>query len=182
LALLGIIAGLYGWSTRTFIFVDTGLVLLIASAITDLLDGITARRLSCVSDYGGLLDTTQDKVFIVVVFSSCLLPLAQTDNYHACFLLVFLIINIWRDYHVMMLRCLGAKKGLSGHARWFGKVRTASLMFFGCYLFSFAFDSPTVNYLSPQLARNICFVAEALLAALTIATWFAYTRLYNSQP
>lgn len=111
------------------------------SAFTDTIDGSIARRLGCVSDFGALLDTTQDKIFLVIVVSSSLVPISRSDPAHACLLVVWLIINVWRDYCVMMLRLMGSQKGLSGQAKWFGKLRTISLMVFGCFLYAFAFNS-----------------------------------------
>jgi len=179
LAVLGIISGLYGWSAQVYWSVEVGLWLLILSALTDTLDGKIARYLGCVTDYGGLLDTTQDKIFLVIVISSCLLPLAQSDTLHACLLVLFLALNVWRDYYVMLLRFIGAAKGLSGQAQWFGKLRTISLMIFGCFLFAVAFNSSLTGFIPAPISRIICLILEFLIALLTIATWLTYAKFYN---
>lgn len=178
LAILGIIGGLIGWSAQVSWPVEVGLGLLILSALTDTLDGKIARYLGCVSEYGGLLDTTQDKIFLVVVISSCLLPLARSDSLHACLLTLFLALNVWRDHYVMLLRFIGAAKGLSGQAQWFGKLRTISLMIFGCFLFAFAFNSGLTSFIPSTISLTICFTMEFLIALLTVATWSAYAKLY----
>jgi cardiolipin synthase (CMP-forming) len=51
------------------------LALLIAAAATDLLDGRIARTLEVASNFGGGLDTTADKVFVL----SLVLKLAEND-------------------------------------------------------------------------------------------------------
>lgn len=181
LALLGAICGFYGWLAPSAWTVEAGLSLLVTSALTDTFDGWAARRFCCVSVYGSLLDTIQDKIFLVIVISSSLLPLAQHDAAHACFLVIFLAINVWRDNYVMALRCLGAKKGLSGQAQWFGKVRTICLMIFGCFLFAVAFHSQLVSFLPQQFLRPACFIMEGGLLVLTIATWIAYAHFYSAR-
>ncbi len=180
IALLGVMCGLYGWSTHIPWPAEVGLGLLIISALTDTFDGWIARNYSGVSEFGGLLDTVHDKNFLVVVVSSCLLPLTLTNPGHACLLVVFLAVNVWRDNYVMALRCLGAAKGLSSHAQWFGKARTISLMIFSCFLFTCTFNSRLISFLPAAMCWPVCYLMESFTIGLTFITWYAYVKFYNN--
>lgn len=92
LILLGSAAG-YLWA----------MVLLLLMAISDLLDGIIARRLQVVSPLGIFLDTISDKIFV----TGALLPLVQQGLLSTWIALLIIV----RDFAVSGLRSFASAEG-----------------------------------------------------------------------
>ena len=94
------------------------LIIFILSEVTDLLDGIIARKMAEESDFGRLYD-----------------PFADTLTQITCFLcfvidgilpaLLFLLM-LYREFSVLFLRNLMLKKGIAMGARMSGKIKTVS--------------------------------------------------------
>jgi CDP-diacylglycerol---glycerol-3-phosphate 3-phosphatidyltransferase len=91
------------------------LCLAILFEITDLLDGILARRMNLVSDLGKFIDPLADSVSRFTIFL-CLLYLFPS-------LIWPVAILFWRDSLVSTLRIMGATKGVIISARWSGKIK-----------------------------------------------------------
>jgi cardiolipin synthase len=109
------------------------LIFLIAS-VTDFLDGFLARRWSCETTWGAILDPLADKVLLCTA-------LGILVGHHQLSLSLFLIVFI-RD----VLLCVGAnllyKAGLPlFKPSWIGKLHTALLMLV-CFLGFWAVFSP----------------------------------------
>ena len=97
------------------------------AGISDLFDGILARRWQVVSSFGKLADPLMDKVFFIVTFPTLLWIIGhQHDNaMHAAFMLVFTVLYILRDQWVTFLRAVASTYQADVGAMWLGKVRTA---------------------------------------------------------
>ena len=92
------------------------LIIFIVSEVTDLLDGIVARKMAEVSDFGKLYDPfadtlTQITYFLCFVIDGILSPL------------LFLLV-LYREFSILFLRNLMLKKGIALGARMSGKVKT----------------------------------------------------------
>jgi CDP-diacylglycerol--glycerol-3-phosphate 3-phosphatidyltransferase len=101
-----------GWTTTTMV---SGLVLLGLCELTDLLDGLLARRLGVVSGLGQLLDPYADSVARLIVYWSL-----------ACGGLVWAVVPLGmalRDVSVSYCRVVMARGGSSVGANWAGKVK-----------------------------------------------------------
>jgi len=83
--------------------------------VTDLADGIIARRFGQVSDLGKFLDPAADSIARFTVFL-CFLQ----GGYASIWVVV---IIFWRDSLVATLRIVGASRNVIISARWSGKVK-----------------------------------------------------------
>lgn len=88
----------------------------IAASVTDLLDGMIARRSGCVTNFGKLMDPIADKLLV----TSALLILLEWGQVGA---LVCMIL-IAREFVISGVRMLAASKSVVIAAGWTGKVKT----------------------------------------------------------
>ncbi|MBE6382858.1 MAG: hypothetical protein E7049_07605 [Lentisphaerae bacterium] len=153
------------------------------SGITDLFDGILARRWNVVTSLGKMADPLMDKVFYVVVFPSLVWLIMHQGggNFHSLLMLSFTILYILRDLWVTFLRSVGSAFGADVAAMWLGKVRTA---------LSFPAAGWVYAYLSlrgylPDSASDAdrywlwsCYVVEFAMIALNIYSGYSYTLSY----
>jgi len=91
-------------------------LIFIISEITDLLDGMAARKLNLTTDLGKLLDPFADTIMQITCFLCFVM-----DGYFPSIL--FLII-IYREFAVLLLRNLMLKKGAAMGASMTGKIKT----------------------------------------------------------
>ena len=96
------------------------LIIFAISEITDILDGLAARRQKQDSDFGKFFDPFADTVMQLTCF--------------LCFVIVgimpgfLFLIAIYRELGIMFIRNLMQKKGITMGARVSGKVKTASFI------------------------------------------------------
>lgn len=92
------------------------IIIFIIVASTDFLDGYLARKLKIESAFGKILDPVADKILILVF-----LPLLEMGVISS--IPVFIILS--REFLVMALRVVAAKKGKVMAAEFWGKLKTA---------------------------------------------------------
>ena len=153
---------------------------MLLSGLTDLWDGLLARRWNVVSTLGKMADPLMDKAFYIVAFPTLSWQILHQggNEFHALAMLAFTILYMLRDTWVTFLRAVGAAFGADVAAMWLGKVRTA-LSFPGAgwvYAFlafrRYAPDSWQVPW------TWSCYAVEALLVALTLWSFWTYTLAY----
>jgi CDP-diacylglycerol--glycerol-3-phosphate 3-phosphatidyltransferase len=149
-------------------------VSLAIAALTDLYDGMLARKWNVVSHFGAMADPLMDKVFYLVVFPTLLWLLGRQPDeaVHALVMLVFTVLYILRDQWVTFLRSVGSLFNADCRANWMGKFRTAASFPAACVIYVYA--SLHLFFL-PQW---LIFVIEALLIIINIWSIFIYTRQY----
>ena len=174
--------GRHGPSVTLAVLASLGMLL---SGLTDLWDGLLARRWNVVSTLGKMADPLMDKVFYLVAF-----PVLVWHSSHSgagelqtLSLLGLTVLYLLRDTWVTFLRSVGTMYGADVGAMWLGKVRTA-LSFPGagwiyaylCFRWfgPFRADNALVNVIWPA---SVLFV-EAFLAVLTFVSLVTYTRSY----
>ena len=102
------------------------LALLVISSVTDLFDGLLARKWGVTSLFGAICDPLMDKVFFVAVFPTVTAMLFVTGEYGlASLALCFTVLHLLRDLWVVTLRSLAAGKA-DMKADFVGKLRTAT--------------------------------------------------------
>lgn len=148
---------------------------LVIAALTDLYDGMLARRWNVVTKFGAMADPLMDKVFYLVVFPTLLWLLGcqgAAGATHALIMLVLTILYILRDQWVTFLRAVGSLYNADCAANWVGKFRTAA-----------SFPAACLIYL--HIALHPVFLPLALILAIEIAlilinVWSlaAYTKQY----
>lgn len=95
---------------------STAFGIFVLAALTDLLDGIIARRLNLITDFGKLMDPLADKILTASAFI-CLIQFHAIPNWA-----VILIIS--REFLITGLRSLAASKGQVIPADNLGKHKT----------------------------------------------------------
>jgi CDP-diacylglycerol--glycerol-3-phosphate 3-phosphatidyltransferase len=95
-----------------------GLGIFLLAAITDLFDGIIARRTDSVTVVGTLLDPIADKLLISAAFIS-LVELGLAPAW-------MVVIILGREFAVTGLRQVAHERGVVIAATWWGKVKTLS--------------------------------------------------------
>ena len=154
--------------------------MMLLSGLSDLFDGMLARRWQVVSTLGKMADPLMDKVFYVVAFPSLTWLIAHQgeNDAHALAMLAFAILYLLRDLWVTFMRSIGTMFGADVAAMYLGKVRTA--LSFPCagwvYMYLAFHRSAPVAWNFPWLAS--CYVFEALMVGLTVLSLFTYTRSY----
>lgn len=171
-------------------FGDTvALVLFLAAAISDWLDGYIARKVGAVSNFGKLMDALTDKIIMVGLFVALLslrwrLPDAygnapselETLLPQYCVLLVMVIIC--REFLITGLRLVAASNGLVLAAERAGKIKTAlQMVSMSLLLFAYALSTDWAQ-LVPQAvtawARELGLWTFYAAVALTIYSGSGY--------
>ena len=149
------------------------LALLALASLTDLFDGMLARRWRVTSRFGALADPLMDKVFFIVVFPTLTFLLAcrgGAQRLHAVVMLVFTVCYLLRDQWVSFLRALAAGQDADMRANWVGKLRTAVSFPIGCLLYiHIAYGIPS---------RGAMLWIEAAGLAINFLSVAIYTRRY----
>jgi CDP-diacylglycerol--glycerol-3-phosphate 3-phosphatidyltransferase len=96
--------------------------LFIASALTDWLDGLLARRANQVSSFGRFMDATLDKVMVIGLMIA-LVNGGYFEGFRITAMMLLLLI-IAREFSISGLRMAAATKGLVVEADAGGKVKT----------------------------------------------------------
>ncbi len=107
-----------------------GIVLFVAAAFTDMLDGKIARRDNLVTDFGKFLDPLADKFMVigamlVILFRAMM---AETRNELFCNLFFWaLVVVIFRELAVTSIRLVASgSKGIVIAANMLGKIKTVT--------------------------------------------------------
>ncbi|MDD4324593.1 MAG: CDP-diacylglycerol--glycerol-3-phosphate 3-phosphatidyltransferase [Eubacteriales bacterium] len=101
-----------GRVVATFVF--------IIAALTDLLDGLLARRMDLVSTFGKFLDPIADKLLVIAGFAA-FVELGRVSSF-------VLMIIVTREFLVTGIRLLAAERGVVIAASWFGKIKAVVQM------------------------------------------------------
>jgi len=154
--------------------------MMLASGLSDLFDGMLARRWNVVSTLGKMADPLMDKVFYVVAFPTLAWQIAHQggNDAHALAMLSFAILYMLRDLWVTFMRSVGTMFGADVAAMYLGKVRTA--LSFPCagwvYMYLAFHRLAPASWDSPWLVS--CYAFEALMVALTLLSLYTYTLSY----
>jgi phosphatidylglycerophosphate synthase len=148
---------------------------LICSAVTDLFDGILARRFKVETRMGAHADPLMDKFFYVATLPLLVFVAAQNLHIrHAVFLLVMTLFFLTRDQWVSFLRTIGSTHNVPGGANWSGKLRTSINFPLICCIYHFE-EAPR-----QILAPWFVYAFEALGVIVNVVSLVVYTRRYWS--
>ena len=151
------------------------IILFVAAQLSDLFDGIVARKQKEVSDFGKLYDPfadtlTQITFFFCFVIDGILPP-------------VLFLIVLYREFSILFVRNLMLKKGISMGARLGGKIKTVTYVVCG----SIALLASSVLrvgmggniYLWVCLAAKLVFAISVIIAVIS---FFDYVSIYVKTP
>ena len=91
-------------------------IIFAAAELSDMLDGMVARKQGAVSDFGKLYDPFADTLFQITIFFSFVM--------HNILPIVPFLLVVYREFAILFLRNLMQKKGISMGARMGGKIKT----------------------------------------------------------
>jgi len=114
-----------GGFLRAYLDPQTGLILCLVvaglSELSDVLDGIIARKLNQVSDFGKLLDPYADSTFRLSVY------FAFASHAHGKWIPLWMVmILFYRDLLVTVIRTFGVERRQFVHARASGKIKAVA--------------------------------------------------------
>ncbi len=154
------------WSYLTMESKLVPIILLALSALTDVLDGIVARKLNQVSDFGKAMDPIADKLTQV----SMLICLVRTHP----LILWLLILCVLREIFMFVTGLINVHKvGQFKSARWYGKLSTVLL--YGTALALIVFENLMPLWLKTALI--VLCMAGVLLAVTGYSLY--YSRLWK---
>lgn len=137
-----------------------GCAIFILTSLTDMLDGMIARRCNMITDFGKFLDPLADKFLI---FGAMLAILCKYDDIRPVFVWVATIV-ILRELAVTSIRLVANQKaGVVVAANWLGKVKTVTQMLAVIVILLEDVICP------PELAATNLF-SYIMMAAMTLFT------------
>ena len=144
------------------------------ASLTDLYDGMLARKWNVVSKFGAMADPLMDKVFYLAVFPTLLWLLGRQPDEaaHALVMLIFTVLYILRDQWVTFLRSVGSLYNADCAANWLGKFRTAASFPAACTIYVYVSMHPCF------LPQVLIFVIEAFLIFVNFWSIVVYTQQY----
>ena len=107
------------------------------ASLTDMLDGMIARKYNLVTDFGKLMDPLADKLLTISAFI-CLLGGAPENPaqgflmYQGWWRLLVLVLIVFREFVVTSIRLVAAEKGVVIAADKWGKLKTVAQMVWVC--------------------------------------------------
>jgi CDP-diacylglycerol--glycerol-3-phosphate 3-phosphatidyltransferase len=147
-------------------------VIFVVSEITDMLDGLIARKRAEVSDFGKLFDPfadtlTQISYFLCFIIDGILPPL------------LFLAV-LYREFSMLFVRNLMLRKGIAQGARLGGKIKTVTYILAGAL--ALLASSLVRLGLDGELFRYTVFAARVVFGfsvILAIVSFLDYVRVYR---
>jgi len=154
------------------------ILLMALSALTDLFDGLLARRWEVVSRFGALADPLMDKIFYVATLPVAVFLAARLGDWqHAALLLVLDVVSMLRDQWVSFLRSIGTLYGADVRANWSGKLRTALgfPVILAVYLY---LGLAALGIEMAAVWHHLVLGAEVVLVVITLLSAAIYSRDY----
>jgi CDP-diacylglycerol--glycerol-3-phosphate 3-phosphatidyltransferase len=147
-------------------------VVFVGSEITDMLDGIAARRQKTVSDFGKLFDPFADTLMQL----TCFLCFVLDGIFPAA---LFLVV-VYREFGILFLRNLMLKKGVAMGARRGGKIKTVAYITAGALaLLTASFqrlELPDVWYTGAKTAALAVFCLSVVLSVVSFCDYLVVYR------
>jgi CDP-diacylglycerol---glycerol-3-phosphate 3-phosphatidyltransferase len=143
------------------------LIVLSLSEVSDILDGIIARHLNQVSNFGKLLDPYADSTFRLSVY------FAFASHAHGKWISIWMVmILLYRDLLVTVIRTFAVERQIFIHARASGKIKaiaqgTVSFVMLAAAIY---FGEEAVAYESAIKGSSVSSLAKYLMWVVTIVT------------
>jgi len=150
-------------------------VIFIISELTDMFDGMAARKLKQSSNFGRLLDPFADTLMQL----SCFLCFV-IDGIFPAFL--FLVV-LYREFGILFLRNLMLQKGVSMGARNSGKIKTVSFIIAAITALIYASLS-RLGLMQAMLGgiRTAVLAIFSLSVCIAVLSFFDYYSVYRKTP
>ncbi len=146
-------------------------VLFLLTSLTDMFDGMIARKYHLITDFGKLMDPLADKMLVLGVMLALIVRYRESGV--LCMILsLATFINLTRELAVTSLRLVVAgKTGVAVAANWMGKAKTVTQMI-GIILLMLE------PFVLSALFPIISYVFLGAMTILTVASGINYFRAY----
>ncbi len=143
------------------------LIFFVIAALTDLLDGMFARKQGLVSNFGKLFDPIADKLLVLSVFVA-FAALGRISTY-------VIVVIAAREFLVTGIRQIAVDRGVVIAASWFGKIKT---LFQIITLIALMFEPIIVQWIDPAkpffgYGTPWTYVCDILVAVTVLLTVFS---------
>ena len=150
-------------------------IIFVASQVTDMLDGMVARKRGEVNDFGKLFDPFADTLTQLTYFFCFVIDGILPS-------LLFLAV-LYREFSILFIRNLMLKKGIALGARMGGKIKTVTYILAG----GLALLASSVLRLGMgggfykvlTMAATVVFIISVVIA---VVSFFDYVSVYNKTP
>ena len=142
------------------------LVIFVSASVTDMLDGMIARKYNQITDIGKLLDPLADKMLIISAFI-CLVYLNVIN-------VVAVIIVIMREFLITALRAFAKEKQVIIAAGMLGKIKTVSQIIYIVFILIYQELIFTNLIKNTQMYSVIDFVLLWLMVLFTVISAIHY--------
>ena len=150
-----------------------GTAIFILTALTDMLDGMIARKCNMITDFGKFMDPLADKFMI---FGAMLVILYKYEYIRPVFLWVALIV-IFRELAVTSMRMILASNAhVVVAAAWLGKVKTVTQMLCVITILLEPVIVPETAAISDM--HIFSYITMALMTVMTIWSGASYLKSY----
>ncbi|MFH0938974.1 MAG: CDP-alcohol phosphatidyltransferase family protein [Planctomycetota bacterium] len=155
------------------------LIVLILSELSDILDGILARRLNQVSNFGKLLDPYADSMFRLTCY------FAFASHAHGRWVPIWMVmLLLYRDLLVTIIRTFGVERRIFVHARPSGKIKAIvqGAVVFITLLSAIIYGEQFVAYESISSGMRVTALAHTLMWIVVLVTvWSAFDYLWSNR-
>ncbi len=180
LALAWLGFGLAGEHAGGWLLPCLAILALFLSGLSDLADGLLARRWNVVTPLGKMADPLMDKAVYVVVFPAITwLLMHQGETLHSLMMLAFTILYILRDLWVTFMRSVASMYGGEVAAMWLGKVRTALTFPAAGIIYIYVSLRGYLPAEGASVLAFACFFIEIAMIILNAVSFVVYTRAYS---
>jgi CDP-diacylglycerol--glycerol-3-phosphate 3-phosphatidyltransferase len=143
------------------------LVVMLLSELSDILDGIIARKFNQVSDFGKILDPYADSTFRLSCF------FAFASHAHGKWIPIWMVmILFYRDMLVTVIRAFGIERRIFVHARASGKIKAIvqGTVIFCTLSMAILFGEDAVAYQSATKGAEVTSLAHTMMWIVTAVT------------
>lgn len=143
------------------------------TSITDMLDGMIARKYNLVTTLGKFLDPLADKMLIIGVLISVMLRYSE-DKTFCTVLGIALFVIVLREMSVTLLRMMAAgKDGIVIAAAWLGKCKTVTQMAAVIVMLV-----EPVSFISQYTHLVLSYILIAAMTFMTVWSGISYFKAY----
>jgi CDP-diacylglycerol--glycerol-3-phosphate 3-phosphatidyltransferase len=148
-------------------------IIFVVSELTDMLDGMVARKRGEVSDFGKLFDPFADTLVQLTYFLCFVLD--------GIFPVILFIPVLYREFSILFVRNLMLRKGVAMGARISGKIKTVSYIS-SCAL---ALLAVSIGRFAPgngfiPAVRSAAVVVFVLSVVLSVISFLDYVKVYRT--
>lgn len=147
---------LYFFQTRNYFYV---FIVLVISGLTDVLDGLIARKFSLVSTLGKIIDPIADKLTQLVV-CFCLVKEYPT-------MFIFFMVLLIKEIIMAILGIIAIKTEIVRSSKWYGKLSTVIV-----------FIITSIHLIYPKISSKLSLILVMISICFMIFSLIKYIIYY----